>query len=146
MRDVIRTALRLSGWAGVVLLVPGFLLPGGVVVRTPIPSLVEHLIAFAALGFVFTLIARERPRRLFAAVALVGLAATLEAAQYLAPGRQPSLIDFMAGVLGVLGGWLGAEIVRALLSRFLDRQTDGQSPPSLDRKENARDGGPARAL
>jgi VanZ family protein len=67
-------------------------------------SQLEHVDAYFATGLVFALASRTRRGLILTGVSLSVLAGLLEIAQIWIPGRNPRLIDWAAGALGVSAG------------------------------------------
>ena len=111
-RTVVDQLLRVVTWCCVLGLAVLSLLPAQDMVRTGLPSRVEHLIAYAGS----------------AAIAMAGYGATqgapqiiggfwvyagvLEYLQHFSPGRHPAIGDFAASAFGALCGGLVIALVR----------------------------------
>lgn len=98
--------------------------PSEEMVRTEVLSgWAEHAIAYLASGLSTTVLLKGRLSPLHITVALVFLAALLEAGQLFAPGRQAKLSDFaVSAVAGVAGILLGS-----LFTYFEARLGDGRA-------------------
>ena len=86
-------------------------------VATGISDKVDHLAAYACLGFLLTL---DWSRRTSGPVIMAAGAATgamLELLQALVPGRQPDWGDVAVNTMGVLAGWLLASVLRRMARR-----------------------------
>jgi VanZ family protein len=106
----VQTSSRILTWCCVILLAVLSLLPAQDMVRTGIPGLLEHFVAYA--GSTTIAIAGYRQR---GAVRIIGLfwiyAGILEYLQYFSPGRHPSIADFATSALGALCGGLAAALI-----------------------------------
>jgi VanZ family protein len=85
--------------------------------ETELPHNVEHLVAFAISGLLFSIGYRSRP--LLVTIAGIGFVAALEVFQIWVPGRHARWIDFAMGALG-FGIGVGADFI---VSRVRDLLT-----------------------
>ena len=114
--NLLMTSLRVLTWCCLVLLAILSLLPAQQMVRTGLPSRLEHFVAYAGS----------------AAIAMAGYGASrggtqiiggfwvcagiLEYLQHFSPGRHPAIEDFAASALGALCGGLAISLFRRRLS------------------------------
>lgn len=92
------------------------LIPGQFQVRTGASRHLEHFAAYFAVAGVLALAWGKAPLKLFCVgVLLMGLAATMEIAQVLVPGRTARLSDLAASDLGVASGLVAMWILLRLL-------------------------------
>lgn len=119
-------------WFGLALLVTALSLwPGGVVSDQYHLDKLGHFGAYATLAFLPTLFIRSVRVSIGIAICLVFVGVGLEAAQYLTPGRVPSILDGLANGGGVLIGTLMGSFLQkwgplksAVLSDSLVEQVD----------------------
>jgi VanZ family protein len=97
------------------------LLPADQIERTGAGKNVEHFIAYFGTGLLLTLGIADPRRRLYAALALVALAGTLEVAQSFTLTRSSELAQFLGGAAGAAAGLLAGTLGRALLLRIVGR-------------------------
>jgi VanZ family protein len=105
-----RGVFRTATWFCVLLL--GFLslLPAQEMVRTGLPGLLEHFIAYAGTAAV-AMIGYGRGNRGTRVIGLLcAYAGTLEYFQNFSPGRHPRVEDFVASAFGALCGGLAAAV------------------------------------
>jgi VanZ family protein len=99
---------RLAAGFSVMLLAILSLLPGDEMVRTGLPSRLEHVAAYAGSAAITMLGYGDR----HGSTRIVGFfwayAGILEYLQHFSPGRHPSIWDFAASAFGALCGGLGA--------------------------------------
>jgi VanZ family protein len=110
------TALRVLTWCCVIVLAVLSLLPARAMVRTGLPGLVEHFVAYA--GSAAIAVAGYGASR--GSMEIIGgfwiYAALLEYLQRFSPGRHPTIADFVASALGALGGGLTVALLVRRLS------------------------------
>lgn len=97
------------------------LLPADHIERTGADKNIEHFIAYFGTGLLLTLGIADPRRRLYAALALVALAGTLEVAQNFTLTRSSELAQFLGGAAGAGAGLLAGTVGRALLLRIVGR-------------------------
>ncbi|MAN62651.1 MAG: hypothetical protein CMI60_11980 [Parvibaculum sp.] len=110
----------LVGWAVMMVLIAALSIwPEGVVSDRHHLDKVGHFAAYAALAFLPTLFASSLRQALAIAtgVCLIGL--SLEAAQFLLPGRVPSLLDATANLAGAIVGTGAGFVARPFLKQVL---------------------------
>ena len=107
----VTTSLRVLTWCCVVILAVLSLLPAQLMVRTGLPGLVEHFVAYA--GSAAIAMAGYGASR--GSMQIIGgfwvYGAILEYLQRFSPGRHPTIADFVASALGALGGSLAIGLV-----------------------------------
>src|SRR3712207_5695106 len=89
-------AFVLAGLIGLILMLS--VLPNGI--RTPLPSVVEHFLAYGIAGGVLALLYRGRFERWLIVVGLVLFALLLEVVQWPMASRDASLLDFASSAAG----------------------------------------------
>jgi VanZ family protein len=103
---LVNTSLRVFTWCCVVLLAVLSLLPAQDMVRTGLPSRLEHFVAYAGSAA----IAAAGYGATRGGMQIIGgfwvYAAILEYLQHFSPGRHPAVGDFAASALGALCGGL----------------------------------------
>jgi VanZ family protein len=77
-------------------------------IRTSLPGSVEHFIAYAVAACVLGYLYRSPGHRILTLVTLTVFALVLELVQWPLPGRDSSVLDFMASAAGA---WTGTGIV-----------------------------------
>jgi VanZ family protein len=112
-------ACRLLSWGCIALLAALSLLPAQEMVRTGLPGLSEHFIAYAGTAALSVFGRGQGAAAFRAAGLLVAYAATLEWLQNFSPGRHPELRDFFASSVGVLAGTLLALLALRLARRIV---------------------------
>ena len=105
-------AARVGVWLSCALVLILSLVPHAYEIRTGAHKDLEHAVAYllfaAVLGYGY-----GRPTRYVRlTVLLCGLSGILELAQFLSPGRTPSLLDFLASSFGAAVGTAGAAQLR----------------------------------
>jgi VanZ family protein len=104
--------LRRVGVICVVAIVILPLTPGDLQVRTGLPGLLEHIVAYGITAIAITMGARSHR---FPGVIIATLAAfsgVMEALQVWSPGREPELMGFLSSSLGAATGAFLAYVVR----------------------------------
>ena len=96
--------LRWATWVCVIVLAILSLTPGDEMVRTGVPGVLEHFVAYAGAAFVATLGYRRRLRHVQIAALLIAYAGLLELAQLWVPGRHSQAVDFAFSAAGVMAG------------------------------------------
>jgi VanZ family protein len=115
---VLRRAARAACWAVALAILAASVVPGEIRAYSPFNGLVEHFLAYFAMGLTLEFGYGDRlPRGTFA-VLLVGVAAALEIVQAYAPDRHPAVVDFLANAGGALTG-VGFAV---LIGRFVARE------------------------
>ncbi len=113
---LVATSFRLLTWCCVVLLAVLSLVPAQEMVRTGLPSQLEHLAAYA--GAAAIAVAGYGPSQ--SGIRIICCfwvyAGVLECLQHFSPGRHPSIEDFAVSALGALCGGLTVLLVRRCLS------------------------------
>lgn len=115
----LKTASRILAWSCILAVAFLSLTPAEQMLRTGFGGRVEHVLAYAATGFITAFAFAERGL-VRIALALVAYAGSLEFLQRFSPGRISSIVDFMFSATGVLVG-VGA---LALLAKWLPRLTE----------------------
>jgi|SoiMethySBSTD1v2_1073268.scaffolds.fasta_scaffold847767_1 hypothetical protein len=115
----LKTASRILAWSCILAVAFLSLIPAEQMLRTGFNGRAEHVLAYAATGFVTGLAFAERGL-LRIILALLAYAGGLEYLQRFSPGRISSIEDFMFSGTGVLVG-VGA---LALLARWLPGLTE----------------------
>jgi len=115
----LKTASRILAWSCILAVAFLSLIPAEQMLRTGFNGRAEHVLAYAATGFVTGLAFAERGL-LRTILALLAYAGGLEYLQRFSPGRISSIEDFMFSGTGVLVG-VGA---LALLARWLPGLTE----------------------
>jgi VanZ family protein len=102
----ILTLFRILTWWCVTLLAVLSLLPAQEMVRTGLPGLLEHFVAYAASASIAmaAYFASQGMARIISGFWMY--AGILEFLQHFSPGRHPSIEDFAASALGALCGGL----------------------------------------
>jgi VanZ family protein len=112
----VTTSLRVLTWCCLIILAVLSLLPARAMVRTGLPGLVEHFVAYA--GSAAIAVAGYGASR--GSMPIIGgfwvYAGVLEYLQHFSPGRRPSIADFGASALGALCGGLAIGLVVRRLS------------------------------
>lgn len=118
MRARVKKALPLLAIAAIIVL---SLVPGQLQVRTGVSRHLEHFAAYFAVAGVLAFVWGQALLGLFSiGVLLMGLAAAMELAQVVVPGRTARLSDLAASDLGVAAGLVAMWIVLRLLP-FINR-------------------------
>ena len=90
--------------ACIVILALAALLPANIVIRSGLPTQLEHFVAYTGTavmcGFAFS----KKPHLIGRYLMLVVWAGGLEAAQTFSPGRYASVSDFAVSTLGIICG------------------------------------------
>ena len=107
-------SIRLAGCAGVLAIVALSLVPVEWRPTIGLAKEIEHGIAYCLVAVVLTLAGLARWPRI---LVIVVLAAALEFGQAFVPGRDSSLIDFLASAAGALLGFGLCALVPSLVSR-----------------------------
>ena len=115
----LKTASRILAWSCILAVAFLSLIPAEQMLRTGFNGRAEHVLAYAATGFVTGLAFAERGI-LRIILTLLAYAGGLEYLQRFSPGRISSIEDFMFSGTGVLVG-VGA---LALLARWLPGLTE----------------------
>lgn len=115
----LKTASRILAWSCILTVAFLSLTPAEQMLRTGFGGRVEHVLAYAATGFITAFAFAERGL-VRIALALVAYAGSLEFLQRFSPGRISSIVDFMFSATGVLVG-VGA---LALLAKWLPGLTE----------------------
>lgn len=115
----LKTTSRILAWSCILAVAFLSLTPAEQMLRTGFGGRVEHVLAYAATGFITGLAFAERGLSRVT-LALVAYAGSLEFLQRFSPGRISSIVDFMFSGTGVLVG-VGA---LALLAKWLPRLTE----------------------
>lgn len=97
--------VRAAAWLGLVLLAVASLTPGEDLVRSGIPTKLEHVVAYCLATAVWMLAYARWPHAAVAAL-FVSYAGVLEIAQHWVPGRTAQATDFLASGSGVVIGLL----------------------------------------
>ncbi len=100
------------------------LVPVAFQVRLGLHWLIEHFLAYFAVGFLLCL---AWPRPIIVAAALMGVAAAMEALQGLTADRIPDLPTAFCGAAGVLAGALLASLVKEAWQK---RRTEAAGRPA----------------
>ncbi len=105
-------AARVGVWLGCALVLVLSLVPHAYEIRTGAHKDVEHAVAYllfaGVVGYGY-----GRPTRYVRLILLLcALSGFLELAQFLSPGRTPSLLDFLASSFGAAVGTAGATLLR----------------------------------
>lgn len=104
---------RMLAWACVLVILTLSLAPGDARPHTLLPGKLEHFIAYAGTGLLFSIAYRRRKTRALIWGALVIASLVLEAVQSFIPGRSPSLLDALASSMGLTVGLAcGATLAR----------------------------------
>ena len=107
----VTTSLRVLTWCCVVILAVLSLLPARAMVRTGLPGVVEHFVAYA--GSAAIAMAGYGASR--GSIQVIGgfwvYAAILEYLQRFFPGRNPTIADFVGSAIGAMCGCLGIALV-----------------------------------
>ena len=107
--------IRFAAWTTLPILIWLSLVPKEEMVRTGADGRIEHFVAYAGTMTLFALGYGRRVGIARIAVVLVAYAIVLELAQEFAPGRTPTIADFVAGALGTV---VTAVVAAWLLPRF----------------------------
>ncbi|MBU6528316.1 VanZ family protein [Methylocystis sp. MJC1] len=100
-------------WACVLVILALSLAPGDARPHTILPGKLEHFIAYAGTGFLFSIAYRCLRTRAQIWGALVIASVVLEAIQSFIPGRSPDLLDALASSMGLtVGLTFGAVLTR----------------------------------
>jgi VanZ family protein len=103
---------RILAWCCVLALAALSLLPAEDMIRTGMPGLLEHLLAYAGTAAV----AMAGYGRSQGGTRIIGLlwvyAGILELLQHFSPGRHPAMEDFAASALGAVCGALAVALLR----------------------------------
>jgi VanZ family protein len=110
-------AVRLAGWACVVVVALLSLLPAEDMVRTDLSGHAEHAMAYAGTAFLLQLGYPRRSLRIIAM--LVAYAAVLECLQVFSPGRHAGVDDWLASSTGVVIGSVAALVAGPVFRRLL---------------------------
>jgi len=81
---------------------------------------IAHLIAFGSIGF-SSMLASSRLRLSTPLLLSIGLAMILEWLQSYVPGREYSMLDWAANLVGLTLGMVAAPAFRALAARIFDQ-------------------------
>jgi len=108
---------KLAAWFCVILLAVLSLLPADEMVRTGLPTKLEHAAAYAGSAALAMIGYGDR----HGSTAIIGFfwayASALEYLQHFSPGRHPSIWDFAASAFGALCGGLALSWVRTAIIR-----------------------------
>lgn len=104
-----RHLLKATGWTFLFLLALLSLTPGNMLVRSPAPATIEHMLAYAAAGSLLSL-GYSRTGAIGMILGLAAYAGLLEALQMFVPGRSAQVAGFIASAFGatigiLLGRW-----------------------------------------
>jgi VanZ family protein len=103
-KTLIRSA-RVAGWSLILAIAVLSLIPAAIrPTALGIPGLLQHLAAYSAAAFFLTVGPCDRHRRLVIGALLFAYALALEFGQVFIPGRNPALVDALAGGLGAAAG------------------------------------------
>ena len=111
-RAVGSAGLRVAGALFVLTICVLSLIPGSWQARTGLPGPLEHVIAYLMTGLTLGLGGRSERFPGLILVLLSGLAAGLEIAQHWSPGRDPAIVDWVAGTVGAAVGLGFAFLIR----------------------------------
>lgn len=104
---------RMLAWACVLVILALSLAPGDARPHTILPGKLEHFIAYAGTGLLFSIAYLCLTTRALIWGALVIASVVLEAIQSFIPGRSPDLLDALASSMGLTVGLIcGAALVR----------------------------------
>ena len=91
--------------AGAFLILVLSLLPKDLMIsELPLSDKIAHFLAYGAVSWLGAMAASTSRRRLYLALAMLGLGVLLELAQTWVPGRTPEMLDGLANTLGVMVG------------------------------------------
>lgn len=130
-RDVARNCTRAALLLGVGVVTALSLAPAAALPPMDLWDKLEHAIAYACLAAAGCVGFPSRRGRLRVILALAVLGGLLELAQTLAPGREPSLGDWIANVTGIGVGCLAALLIDPLV------RTRRRTPADLPASEGA---------
>ena len=110
------TPLRVLTWCCVTILAVLSLLPARAMVRTGLPGVVEHFVAYAGSAAI-AMASYDASR---GSLQIIGgfwvYAGVLEYLQHFSPGRNPTIADFVASAIGATCGGLAVALVLRCLS------------------------------
>ena len=108
---------KLAAWFCVILLAVLSLLPGDEMIRTGLPTRLEHIAAYAGSAAIAMIGYGDR----HGSAAIIGFfwayAGVLEYLQHFSPGRHPSIWDLAASAFGALCGGVVLSWVRTAIIR-----------------------------
>jgi len=115
---MIRGYMFLTSLLIICAVVAASLTPGSWRPQTPMPTTVEHLIAYTLVAFWFALILPGVRTRIACVLALMALAGAMELVQTLIPSRRGQLVDFSYSAAGVSIGSAVGILATSLFERL----------------------------
>ncbi len=108
-------ALRILAWLCVLAIIALSLVPGSLRPHTMPSGRVEHFLAYAGAGSLFSLAYQSLRERVTIWVGLAVLSCALEVLQNLIPSRSPSIFDALASTSGLTIGLLFGAVASAYI-------------------------------
>jgi VanZ family protein len=105
-------APRLCFYAAAILVGALSLAPGGILPAAEVGDKLEHLLAYAALGFIGVATARSRRRAAATILGIIAFGMAIELLQLFSPGRLAEFGDAVADAAGAAIGGLIATALR----------------------------------